>query len=256
MHKIYLLALSILTAALLVGCGSSSTKDSSSLSSSSSGIVVSSVDTSEDSSSTSSSASAVSSSSSKSVSSSPSVTTKKNVKTPLTAKELDWFQNTFFYGPKSSDSADVSHNQFLTCTYHSPKEIDLSQLLYCGIPGSAALSNAEKAALKAQNAPMDLDCTHCTTDKINAFLKKNTGISLNEIGTSSLKGWIYLAKYDTYYTFHSDTNLLLPLLSSGWKTNKNTVTLRYTSSGIQGTWEVTLTKMKNGSYQFASNLSA
>lgn len=251
MHKIYLLALSILTAALLVGCGNSSTKNSSSLSNQSSSGIVSSADTSEDSNSTS-----AASSPSKSVSSSPSATTQKSVKTPLTATELDWFQNTFFYGPKSSDSADVSHNQFLTCTYHSPKEIDLSQLLYCGVPGSAALSSAEKAALKAQNAPMDLDCTHCATDKINTFLKNNTGSSLNEIGTSSLKDWIYLAKYDTYYTFHSDTNLFLPSLSSGWKTNKNTVTLRYTANGIQGIWEVTLTKIKNGSYLFVSNLPA
>ena len=61
----------------------------------------------------------------------------------LTQEELDYFNQEFFNG-----STGNMHNQFLTSEYTSPGEINLFELFYNGIDGTAAqLSRTEREKL-------------------------------------------------------------------------------------------------------------
>ena len=99
------------------------------------------------------------------------------------------------------------NNGFLQCTYHSPEEIDLTQVFYsgAGLAGTDTLPDKERAALEKNGVPIELDVTRITTNQADQFLREKAGIPLEQ-SRGGLRDWTYLPDFDAYYFQHGDTN--------------------------------------------------
>lgn len=169
--------------------------------------------------------------------------------TALTNEEISGFNTGFFNG-----GTDNMNNMLLTSEYSKPEEIDLFQLLYGGLKGTdSSISDEELAALEQLDGEaVYLDVMKIPAAELDAFLKRNLGIGLEETQKKGLESFYYLEQYDSYYLAVGDTNFDWCTVTSGiWET-ENRVTLQYTKEYDGGKWSVTL--LKNGdSYLFVSN---
>lgn len=129
----------------------------------------------------------------------------------LTGEELAFFNTQFFNSQTTNESGGVQHtlhNQFLTCLYDSPQNLNLFDLFYNGIGTWEAPSQAELEQLGVLAADGSQICPtyKLTAAAMDAFLLENTGLTLAQTNKVDLDAFDYLPDYDAYYLTKGDTN--------------------------------------------------
>lgn len=148
----------------------------------------------------------------------------------------------------------MENNGFLQSTYHSPNEIDLTEVFYCGagLTGTDQLSDEERAAYEAAACPIELDMTRITTAQADQFLREKAGISLTQ-SNGGLRDWTYLPAFDAYYFQHSDVHYD-PVTVTGVTETEDYYQVTYTHTyGTESASVATLHKTEAG-WTFYSNL--
>lgn len=130
---------------------------------------------------------------------------------PLTGEELAFFNTQFFNSQTTNESGGVQHtlhNQFLTCLYAGPQDINLFDLFYNGAGTWDAPSQAELEQLGVLAVDGSQICPtyKLTTAAMDAFLLENTGLTLAQTNKVDLDAFDYLPDYDAYYLTKGDTN--------------------------------------------------
>lgn len=168
----------------------------------------------------------------------------------LTESELIGFNTGFF-----NSEADLMNNMLLSSEYRTPDEIDLFQLFYHGINGTAGQISEEEIELLAEmnSEALYLDIMKVSKDDMESFLQERLGIGLNETNQEGLNNFYYLKEYDSYYVIAGDTNYEYCTVLSGLWESDDRLRMVYTKEGGEGRWEVTLQKGKDG-YLFVSNI--
>lgn len=152
----------------------------------------------------------------------------------------------------------VENNGFLASAYSSCEEIDLDEVLYNGAGIQEELTEELKQLYVEINGGYELqtDLLVLKADKIDAFLKKKTGLVLQEF-TKPLEYFLYAPEYDMYFKEHGDTNMVMFECKEGRKTadGRYVLTCRpREDSQEQWVTECTVTLYKEGEeYQFCSN---
>ena len=167
----------------------------------------------------------------------------------LTQEELDYFNQEFFNG-----STGNMHNQFLTSEYTSPGEINLFELFYNGIDGTAAqLSRTEREKLSELEPMTEYSgVIKVTRQEMDQVLEGGLGMGLTETQQQGLERFYDLEQPDTYYLVHGDTNFQWCTITSGTHISDQQVQLQYNKD--DGTaWEVTM-ESRGDSYVFCSNV--
>lgn len=118
---------------------------------------------------------------------------------PLTEQELAWFNESFFNGDRFN-----FHNQFLTCLYDRPEDIDLFNLFYNGVAQHTV--SQEELALLTGTEWYGVHPTKITAAEMEDAFWKNTGLVLDQTLKKGLEQMDFLPEYDAYYIFHGDTN--------------------------------------------------
>lgn len=195
-------------------------------------------------------------------------TAEKHEDGPLTAEELEQFNNEFSGG----DGFSI-RNQFLFLAVEAPKDyrqIDLFQLFYngTGLPGGVS-EEERRAVAEASGGDPELDLIKCPAGEMDEILREYLGLGLEDTDKWGLDQFTYLEEYDAYYHFHSDSNAHGPVefTSGEWKDGK--ALLYYTGeyfpvlSNGDGSWIfpeeaeipacVTLEPQRDGGYHFLSN---
>lgn len=139
---------------------------------------------------------------------------------PLTGEELTFFNTQFFNSQTTNKSGGVQatlHNQFLTCLYGSPQNINLFDLFYNGVGTWEAPSQAELEQLGVLAVDGSQICPtyKLTTAAMDAFLLENTGLTLAQTNKVELDAFDYLPDYDAYYLTKGDTNYRSVTFTSG-----------------------------------------
>ncbi|MPM01900.1 hypothetical protein SDC9_48140 [bioreactor metagenome] len=174
-------------------------------------------------------------------------------KATLTAEELEYFNGDKFFN--GEDYPNI-RNQFLSSLYDSPEEIDLFQLFYCGSGLTETVSDAEKAALIAQNgweAEPDCACEKISRANMDAILTEYMGISLEDTEKTGLDNFTYLKEYDAYYSYHGDTNYRSQISFSGGEREGDIVRLFYDDVFFCDGEKILTLREKDGGYLFVSN---
>lgn len=172
---------------------------------------------------------------------------------PLTGAELKYFNEEFFNG----DGFNI-RNQFLTCLYESPEEINLFSLFYNGT-GTYENPDDERRAVAETGYGgyyPDTDLTKITAADMDAVLMQYTGLTLAQTSQVDLDAFTYLPAYDAYYFFHGDTNARGATTFFTGEREGDTIRLYYTDFyfGGYGPCCVTLEARPDGSYWFVSHL--
>lgn len=169
-------------------------------------------------------------------------------------KELSTEEITFYNTEFFNVGSNNLYNKMLSNEYSCPGEIDLYQLFYNGIDGTADnVSKEELDLLTKMNieAP-NLDIIKVSREEMNNFLLEYLGISLDESQKKGLDHFYYLEEYDSYYVIVGDTNYEKCNITSGVWAGANKLILSYKKEYMEGEWQVTLEKKENG-YLFISN---
>ncbi len=130
---------------------------------------------------------------------------------PISGDELAFFNEEFFNVASTDSSADEItklHNQFLSCLYARPEEIDLFSLLYNGAGRNDKMTEGERqqVALLDANGQEICPTLKMSTASIDAFLLETTGLTLAQTNRVGLDDFKYLPQYDAYYLSRGDTN--------------------------------------------------
>ena len=138
----------------------------------------------------------------------------------LTGDELAFFNTQFFNSQTTNEFGGVQHtlhNQFLTCLYAGPQDINLFGLFYNGIGTWEAPSQAELEQLGVLAADGSQICPtyKLTAAAMDAFLLENTGLTLAQTNKVDLDAFDYLPDYDAYYLTKGDTNYRSVTFTSG-----------------------------------------
>ena len=179
---------------------------------------------------------------------------------PLTGEELAFFNTQFFNSQATNESGGVQatlHNQFLTCLYAGPQDINLFDLFYNGVGTWEAPSQAELEQLGVLAADGSQICpTHkLTTAAMDAFLLENTGLTLAQTNKVELDTFDYLPDYDAYYLTKGDTNYRSVTFTSGeWKGSYIRLYWKDFYYGSETNECVTLLDRGDGQYWFVSHL--
>ena len=139
---------------------------------------------------------------------------------PLTGEELAFFNTQFFNSQATNESGGVQHtlhNQFLTCLYAGPQDINLFDLFYNGVGTWEAPSQAEleQLGVLAEDGSQICPTYKLTTAAMDAFLLENTGLTLAQTNKVELDAFDYLPDYDAYYLTKGDTNYRSVTFTSG-----------------------------------------
>lgn len=158
--------------------------------------------------------------------------------TSLTEEELAWFNEVFF-------NQELYHmpNQFLTCLYDRPEDIDLYEIFY---NYSEEISEAELTQLAGLGMELEFDECKVSATYIDEVMTRYAGVTLEQIGEEEISHYVYLPDYDAYYHTVSDTNYCQFTMESGQRLADGTVRLQYLDR------EVTLIPYED-SYRFVSN---
>lgn len=175
---------------------------------------------------------------------------------PLTGEELAWFNEDFF----NQGDSPCMPNQFLTCLYDSPEEIDLFQLFYNGTGEPEAMDETERQeAAEAIGGDPDTDLIKFSAASADQVLETYAGLTLSQTRETGLDQFTYLERTDAYYHFHGDTNALTVVFSAGERQG-NIIRLYYDAYGsflgdqLVDSWAcVTLEDRGNGQYWFVSH---
>ena len=130
---------------------------------------------------------------------------------PLTEEELAYFNNDFFNGEMTADDGQTYsnlHNQFLTCLYADPREINMFNLLYNGVGPEVPLTQEELEALNNIDAEGNkiYDVVKFSLPEVNAFLFENIGLTMDGTEKIDWDQFKYIEQFDAYYLIRSDTN--------------------------------------------------
>lgn len=149
------------------------------------------------------------------------------------------------------------NNMLLSSEYMTPGEINLFQLFYNGINGTAGQISEEELEFLAEmnSAALNLDIMKVSKDEMESFLQERLGIGLDETNKIGLDNFYYLKEYDSYYVIAGDTNYEYCTVLSGFWESDDRLRMVYTKESEEGRWEVTLQKVKDG-YLFVSNIRA
>ena len=139
---------------------------------------------------------------------------------PLTGEELTFFNTQFFNSQTTNKSGGVQatlHNQFLTCLYGSPQNINLFDLFYngAGTWEAPSLEELEQLGVLAMDGSQICPTYKLTTAAMDAFLLENTGLTLAQTNKVDLDAFDYLPDYDAYYLTKGDTNYRSVTFTSG-----------------------------------------
>lgn len=139
---------------------------------------------------------------------------------PLTGEELAFFNTQFFNSQTTNEFGGVQptlHNQFLTCLYAGPQDINLFDLFYNGAGTWEAPSQAEleQLGVLAEDGSQICPTYKLTTAAMDAFLLENTGLTLAQTNKVDLDAFDYLPGYDAYYLTKGDTNYRSVTFTSG-----------------------------------------
>lgn len=146
--------------------------------------------------------------------------------TPLTAEELDWFQDytaseyTYYdeeWGGYVGEATAVSC--FFTSKYSNPRDMDAGEFLsYC--PSQGELSSEDEKEFQlvqekldwrigednhlASIAELPVPCHRLPRTYINEILTRYAGITVAEMNTDWAENALYIPETDCFYTFTSD----------------------------------------------------
>ena len=178
----------------------------------------------------------------------------------LTGEELAFFNTQFFNSQTTNEFGGVQHtlhNQFLTCLYAGPQDINLFGLFYNGIGTWEAPSQAELEQLGVLAADGSQICPtyKLTAAAMDAFLLENTGLTLAQTNKVDLDAFDYLPEYDAYYHTHGDTNYRSVTFTSGQRRG-DYIQLYWKDFYYGGETNecVTLLDRGDGQYWFVSHL--
>ena len=145
---------------------------------------------------------------------------------PLTAEELDWFQDytaferTYYdetWGGWIGEATAI--NGFFTSKYNDPRDIDAGEFLaYC--PGQGELGLEDEAEFQLVQEKLDwrsgednhlftvdelpVPCHRLPRTYINEILTRYAGITVEDMHTDWTAGAFYIPQTDCFYTFTSD----------------------------------------------------
>ena len=179
---------------------------------------------------------------------------------PISGDELTFFNEEFFNVASTDSSADEItklHNQFLSCLYARPEEIDLFSLLYNGAGRNDKMTEGERqqVALLDANGQEICPTLKMSTASIDAFLLETTGLTLAQTNRVGLDDFKYLPQYDAYYLSKGDTNYRSVTFTGGVREGIY-VRLYWKDFYYGGRTDecVTLLDRGNGNYWFVSHL--
>ena len=179
---------------------------------------------------------------------------------PLTEAELAYFNNDFFNGEMTADDGQTYsnlHNQFLTCLYADPREINMFNLLYNGVGPEVPLTQEELEALNNIDAEGNkiYDVDKFTLPEVNAFLFDNIGLTMDGTEKIDWDQFKYIEQFDARYHVHSDTNYRSVTFSYGERVG-DYIQLYWKDFYYGGltTECVTLLDRGDGQYWFVSHL--
>lgn len=179
---------------------------------------------------------------------------------PLTGEELAFFNTQFFNSQTTNEFGGVQptlHNQFLTCLYAGPQDINLFDLFYNGAGTWEAPSQAEleQLGVLAEDGSQICPTYKLTTAAMDAFLLENTGLTLAQTNKADLDAFDYLPDYDAYYLTKGDTNYRSVTFTSGEREG-NYIRLYWKDFyyGSETNECVTLLDRGEGQYWFVSHL--
>ena len=116
--------------------------------------------------------------------------------------------------------------------------------------GNSSLSEDELNAYKATGRPGNTDIRKVTTAQAEQRFLEKTGEPLTNL--KSRLSWVYLEKYDAYYTEGGDTGMVNVVALSGVKNHDGTYVVNINAGDTDET--VTL-KKSGGNYLFVSNIA-
>lgn len=121
----------------------------------------------------------------------------------------------------------------LTSDFMEPKEIDLSQLFYTGIPGADnELRENERAYLEPQWEDMImLDCYRIFPEQMDEILKTYLGISFRDTLGVGLENFTYWEETDCYYKCGGGANVRWVRIHSAYAQEDGTIALCYSTAG-------------------------
>lgn len=139
---------------------------------------------------------------------------------PLTGEELAFFNTQFFNSQTTNEFGGVQptlHNQFLTCLYAGPQDINLFDLFYnsAGTWDAPSQAELEQLGVLAVDGSQICPTYKLTTAAMDAFLLENTGLTLAQTNKVDLDAFDYLPDYDAYYLTKGDTNYRSVTFTSG-----------------------------------------
>lgn len=155
------------------------------------------------------------------------------------------------------------YSRTLTSDFAQPKEVDLCELFYSGIPGSDnELSEEEKAYLLTQGwyeEAFMLDVYRIPAEEMDKVLQTYLGISLQDTLGVGAEHMAYWADTDCYYQFHSGTNAFRTVIHSAYAQDDGTIALYYFrdysfDAEEAAPEQVAVLLPKDGGYQIVSNL--
>lgn len=192
--------------------------------------------------------------------------------TPLTAEELDWFQNYTAPGYDETwggigEAAAV--NCFFTSLYSDPRDMDAEEFLwYC--PDQGTLEPGDEAEFQLVQAKLDwrvgedahlatldempVPCHRLSRTYINEILAQYAGITVEEMHTDWTEEVCYIPETDCFYTFTSDfgPGVFLPFYG---EKNGDIVTLWDAPSGQNGNTDVLTLQSVGDGYRILSHES-
>lgn len=178
---------------------------------------------------------------------------------PLTGEELAFFNTEFFNHDTDVDGVVRAnpHNQFLTCLYNVPQEINLYDLFYNGggVREAPSQEELEQLGVLAEDGSQICPTDKFTRADMDAFLLENTGLTLAQTNQVDLDAFDYLPEYDAYYHTHGDTNYRSVTFTSGQRRG-DYIQLYWKDFYYGGETNecVTLLDRGDGQYWFVSHL--
>lgn len=155
------------------------------------------------------------------------------------------------------------YSQALTSEYSRPEEVDLGMLFYRGVPLRSEVEPAADEVNKLATLSVmwssedtcELPVQRISTAQMNDILEQYFGITLDQAVGNGLDWLTYLEDTDCYYTRHSSTNAISPMITAAYLLEDGSIAMYYTeSSSIIGNG-LAILKPVGGGYQILSNKS-
>ena len=153
----------------------------------------------------------------------------------------------------------AENNGLVGCQYATPQDVPLNWMFYDGAGvgdwDMSAWSEEEKQALLAHTGWEEfyVKVMKLPAAAVAATVEEKLGIPLSAVSRGL--SYHYLEEYDTYYSMHSDTNMVRVTVTGGRVAGQE-YTVQYTAEYIADSEEaftVVLRRTADG-YQFVSNL--